>query len=222
MPGRLVGGVVPALAARLAGQGREQREGLLRRRGSRRCRAPRRRRAGGRGRRRASRPSRSAGRPRRRGPPRSAPRSRRGRCCARWPSRATRSPRRRRSCPSPGRRRRGTRASSHRTGHGGSSRDGRRRSRARSTPCGCRSEPACVTSPPRCRRLFETNDDSRASFSSVADRPINTRPPLGSLLRRSRSRRGGRRRPATARPRREARWRAPSPARSGRGRPAAS
>ena len=135
-------------------------------------------------------------------PSESAPRSRRDRCCARWPSRATRLLRRRRSCPTPGRRRRGTRASSHRTGRGGSSRDGRRRSRARSTLCGCRSEAACVTSPPRCRRLFETTDDSRGSFSSVAHFDQRMR---RAALRRRRSHRGHPRRPATGRPRRAAR-----------------
>ena len=132
---------------------------------------------------------------------------------------ATHSPRRRRSCPTHGRRRRGTRASSHRTGRGGSSRDGRRRSRARSTPCGCRSGPACVTSPPvvdDCSRLMTTprrfSHRSRSRSTATGRR----------RLRRSRSAPRHLRRPARARPRRGARWRAPAPARSGRGRPAAS
>ena len=140
-----------------------------RRRGSRRCRGPRRRRVAGRGRARASTPWRSCGRPRRRmqGPRSSAPRSRPGRCCARWRSRATRSRRRRRSSRCSGRRWSGRRAILRSTGRAAPTRGGRR-SRARRCPCGCRSEAACVTSPPRCRRLFETTDEFQARFSSVA------------------------------------------------------
>ena len=165
MPGGWVAGSSqPSLRARRRGSRASRR--LRRRPGSRRCRAPRRRPAAGH-RRRRRRDLREA-------PTVLVGEALRGvlpglaEIAAAPDDRAvpTRSPRRRRSCPAlvvDG----VVRHQLSQNGPRGSGRDGRR-ALEHGTPCGCRSVPACVTSPPRCRRLFEPMTTPAARFSSVA------------------------------------------------------
>ena len=139
VPRRLVRGIVPALAAVLAGEGRQQRPGLAvvaALEDARRLDADEQAVARARER-RDLRDLAAVARRRRRGLRSTSPTSRRGRRCARSWSRATRSRRPRRSRPWWGRRSRGRRAILRSTGRAASSRGGRR-SRARRCPCGLR------------------------------------------------------------------------------------